>query len=244
MKVLIVDDETPARERLAALLRDCGEIEIVGEADNGRAAVDMAQRLQPDVVFLDIQMPVMDGLEAARYLAKMDQSPALIFCTAYEEHALTAFERRAVDYLVKPVRLERLREALERAHRFSGNARPQFPAEATGAKKRTHICARVRGNLALIPVADIHYLLAEDKYVVVHYGKGEVLIEEALKALELEFADQFVRIHRNCLVALNRLAGLNRAADGRIFVQLTGIDMPLEVSRRNLPVLRKLVREL
>jgi two-component system, LytTR family, response regulator AlgR len=244
MKVLVVDDEPLARERLAALARECAGVHVVGEAGDGRAALEAAARLQPDIVLLDIRMPLMDGLETARHLATFEHPPAVIFCTAYDEHALAAFDAGAVDYLVKPVRLERLRGALERARRF-GAAELDKVHSAVGAPvQRGHLCARVRGNLVLVPIADIHYLLAEDKYVVVHHAKGEVLIEEALKALETEFEDRFVRIHRNCLVARDRMAGLTRAADGRIFAQLDGVATPLEVSRRNLPGLRKLVRNL
>jgi two-component system, LytTR family, response regulator AlgR len=243
MKALIVDDEPLARERMASLLREAGA-EVIGEAADGRAAVEAAAHLQPDVVLLDIRMPVMDGLEAARHIASIESPPALIFCTAYDEHALAAFEATAIDYLVKPVRLERLRTALERARRF-GQAALEKVEIATGpARARSHLCARVRGNLVLVPVADIQYLLAEDKYVVVHTNKGDVLIEEALKTLETEFSDRFVRIHRNCLVARDSIAGLTRVADGTIFAKIVGSDVTLEVSRRNLPSLRKLVRNL
>jgi two-component system response regulator AlgR len=142
------------------------------------------------------------------------------------------------------VRLERLRTALERAHRF-GAAAVQTVKQVSGERRaRSHLCARVRGNLVLVPVGDIQYLLAEDKYVVVHTAKGDVLIEEALKTLETEFDDRFVRIHRNCLVARNRLAGLVRGTEGAIHVKIEGADATLEVSRRNLPSLRKLVRTL
>ncbi len=244
MKVLIVDDEAPARARLIALLSDCDDVQVVGEASNGREAIAAVQQLHPELVLMDIRMPVMDGLEAARCLAQTPSPPAVIFCTAYDEHALAAFEAKAVDYLVKPIRLARLRTAIEQARRFTGVNPIKALASTSHDKKRTHICARVRGNLMLVPVTDIFYLLAEDKYVVVHYTHGEVLIEEALKNLELEFSDHFIRIHRNCLVALNRLAGLTRAHDGRIFIQLTDVKTPLEVSRRNLPALRKLVRSL
>jgi two-component system response regulator AlgR len=189
-------------------------------------------------------MPLMDGLEAARHLAGFDHPPALIFCTAYDEHALAAFDAGAVDYLVKPVRAERLRGALERARRFGAAEVDRLGGPAGTPARRSHLCARVRGNLVLVPVADIQYLLAEDKYVVVHHAKGEVLVEEALKSLEEEFGERFVRIHRNCLVARERLSGLTRAADGRIFAQVEGVSAPLEVSRRNLPGLRKLVRSL
>jgi two-component system response regulator AlgR len=244
MRALIVDDEAPARERLAALLRECENVEIVGEAANGREAVEAFAHLNPELILLDIRMPVMDGLEAARHIATFDSPPAVIFCTAFDGHALAAFEANAVDYLVKPIRLERLRAAITRAHRFSGSALAKAEDAGGGARRRSHLCARVRGNLQLVPIGDVLYLLAEDKYVVVHHTKGEVLIEEALKSLETEFADNFVRIHRNCLVARDRIGGLTRSADGRIFAQIEGAGAPLEVSRRNLPGLRKLVRNL
>ena len=244
MNVLIVDDEPLARERLAALLRDCEGVSVAGEAGDGRAALEAAARLQPDIVLLDIRMPLMDGLETARHLSVLEHPPAVIFCTAYDEHALAAFDAGAVDYLVKPVRLDRLRGALARARRFSAAEFKQMRSASGTPQQRGHLCARVRGNLVLVPVADIIYLLAEDKYVVVHHTKGEVLIEEALKALEEEFAERFVRIHRNCLVARDRLTGLTRSAEGTIYAQLEGSTATLEVSRRNLPGLRKLVRNL
>jgi two-component system response regulator AlgR len=243
MKALIVDDEPLARERMSSLLRDAG-VDVIGEAGEGRSAVETVAKLHPDVVLLDIRMPVMDGLEAARHISNLESPPAIIFCTAYDEHALAAFEASAIDYLVKPVRLERLRTALERAQRFGATAMQKVEQARGEHRARSHLCARVRGNLVLVPVGDIHYLLAEDKYVVVHTAKGEVLIEEALKTLENEFSERFVRIHRNCLVARDRLAGLLRAPDGSIHVKIEGTDASLEVSRRNLPALRKLVRTL
>jgi two-component system response regulator AlgR len=244
MKVLIVDDEPLARERLATLLRDCGNVEIAGEAGDGRTALEAAARTHPDVVLLDIRMPLMDGLETARHFAGFEKPPVIVFCTAYDEHALAAFDTGAVDYLVKPVRVERLRTALERARRFSAEDVVRMESATGMPARRGHLCARVRGNLVLVPVADIHYLLAEDKYVVVHHAKGEVLIEESLKTLEDEFGERFVRIHRNCLIARDRLSGLVRAADGSIHAQIDGVTATLEVSRRNLPGLRKLVRSL
>ncbi|MEO5627013.1 MAG: LytTR family DNA-binding domain-containing protein [Dokdonella sp.] len=244
MNVFIVDDEPLARERLAAMLAEIGDVVVVGEAGNGRDALDAIARLRPDVVLLDIRMPVMDGLETARHLGTLETPPAMIFCTAYEDHALAAFEANAVDYLVKPVRSERLRSALAKARRWTGEHARSVASALESGRKRTHLCARVRGSLVLVPVAEIDYLLAEDKYVVVHHAKGEVLIEEPLKALEDEFEGRFVRIHRNCLVALAKLAGLTRAPDGRLFANVDGVTAELEVSRRNLPVLRKLVRTL
>lgn len=240
MKTLIVDDEPLARARLASLLRECGNVDILGEAGDGRTAVEIAARLAPELVLLDISMPLMNGLETARHLASIDPAPAVIFCTAYDEHALAAFEANAIDYLVKPIRLERLQAALVRARRYSGSAMAKLHSVDTAS--RTHLCAKVRGNLVLVPVNDIDYLLAEDKYIVVHHSAGEVLIEEPLKALEVEFGDRFVRIHRNCLVAKARLTGLLRMPDERIFAQIAGGKTQLEVSRRNLPAVRKLVK--
>ena len=243
MKALIVDDEPLARGRLAALVAEIDGVEVAGHAGNGLDALDAALVLKPDLVLLDIRMPVMDGLECARHLATLEVPPAIVFCTAYEDHALAAFEANAVDYLVKPIRIERLRAAIAKAGRLAGATVRKVEGAEPG-RRRSHLCARVRGSLVLVPVGEIAYLLAEDKYVVVHHAKGEVLIEEPLTALEEEFGDRFVRIHRNCLVALARLAGLDRAADGRVLARIDGAAAPLEVSRRNLPALRKLVRSL
>ena len=242
MRAFVVDDEPPARARLASLLEECGGVEVVGEAGDGRTAVEVAARLKPDLVLLDIRMPLMSGLEAARHLAAIEPPPAVIFCTAYDEHALAAFDANAIDYLVKPIRLERLQSALTRARRYSSGAMARVQHESVAATARTHLCARVRGNLLLVPVGEIEYLLAEDKYTVVHHANGEVLIEEPLKALESEFGDRFVRIHRNCLVARTSLGGLIRASDERVFAQIAGRDIQLEVSRRNLPGVRRLVK--
>jgi two-component system response regulator AlgR len=244
MKLLLVDDEPLARHRLAALLRDLGGHEIVGEAGNGREAVELAAQCGPDVVLLDVAMPVMDGLEAARHLATLPSPPALVFCTAFDQHALAAFEAAAVDYLVKPVRPERLAEALERARRHRSAA--SLPALPSGSheRRRSHLSARLRGSLRLIPVDEVRYLQAEEKYVVVHHARGEDLIEESLKSLEFEFAERFIRIHRNCLVAADEFAELRRGADGQVHALLRHGTEPLEVSRRCLPVLRERLKHL
>lgn len=243
MRVLIADDEPLARERLASLLQEAGA-ELIAAVGNGEHAVREADRLGPDLCILDIRMPLLDGLDAARAIVAVPDPPAIVFCTAYDEYALKAFEAHAVDYLMKPVRLERLQQALERARRMAGSKLDAVAASMSPSRQRTHICARVRGNLVLVAVSDILYLQAEDKYVVVHHTKGQVLVEDALKGLEDEFVDRFVRIHRNCLVARARLAGLTRGTDGRIFARIEGCADELEVSRRNLPGLRKLVRTL
>ena len=241
MRTLIVDDEPLARERLRALLGEIDDIEIVGEAGDGASALAAVVELKPELVLLDIRMPGIDGLETARHLAGFETPPAVVFCTAYGDHALEAFEASAVDYLLKPVRGERLRTALDKVRRWTAADRriATPPGQA-----RSHLCARVRGNLLLIPIGDVYYLLAEDKYVIVYHGGGQLLIEEPLKALEEEFGDRFVRIHRNCLVARERLTGLRRDAQGHLVAVVAGVDAPLEISRRNLPMLRKLIKTL
>lgn len=244
MKILIVDDEPLARERMASLLRDLGGYVLSGEARNGREAVEQAQALAVDVVLLDIAMPVMDGLEAARHLAQLPSPPAVVFCTAFDQHALAAFEAAAVDYLVKPVRPERLAEALERARRQrTAQEASHLPAAST-QRRRSHLSARLRGCLRLIPVDDIRFLQAEEKYVVVHHARGEDLVEESLKSLESEFGERFIRIHRNCLVAWDEFAELRRSTDGQVHAILRHGGTPLEVSRRCLPTLRERLKHL
>ena len=243
MKLLIVDDEPLARERLKALVGEVGGHLVAGEAANGREAVEQAEALGVDIVLLDISMPVMDGLEAAQHLAGLRPAPAVVFCTAYDQHALAAFEAAAVDYLVKPARRERLAEALERARRH--RSAQQLPDIGSGqARQRSHLSARLRGSLRLIPVDEIRYLQAEEKYVVVHHARGEDLIEESLKSLETEFGDRFIRIHRNCLVAADEFAELRRGADGQVRAILRNDETALEVSRRCLPTLRERLKHL
>ena len=242
MKVVIADDEPLARERLRSLLEAHTGVEIVAEVANGAEALHACAELRPDVVLLDIAMPGVDGLEAARHLAGFDPRPAVVFCTAYDAHALSAFEAAAIDYLMKPVRPERLGAALERARTFvagRGSAQAAMPSRA-----RTLLCARLRGSLRLIPVEDIHYLQAEEKYVVVHHARGEDLIEESLRSLEEEFPARFIRIHRNCLVARQQLVELRRNGGGQVQAVLRDGKQPLEVSRRCVASLKQELRQL
>ena len=243
MKVVIADDEPLARERLRALLAEHPGIEVVAEAENGLDALQACAQHRPDMVLLDIAMPGVDGLEAARHLAAFDPRPAVVFCTAYDEHALSAFEAAAIDYLMKPIRAERLAAALERARTFIAGRETQAPA-ASSSQPRTHLCARLRGSLRLIPVDEVHYLQAEEKYVVVHHARGEDLIEESLKSLEEEFGGRFVRIHRNCLVARHELVEIKRVGDGHVQAILRHGKAPLEVSRRCVASLRETVKTL
>jgi two-component system response regulator AlgR len=241
MKIIIADDEPLARERLRHLLADTADADIVAEAGDGLAVLHACSEHDPDLVLLDIAMPGMDGMEVVRHLAAFDPRPAVVFCTAYDAHALSAFEAQAIDYLVKPVRAERLAAALERVRTFAAGR-----AQATLAhgRERSHLCARLGGSLRLIPVEDVHYLQAEEKYVVVHHARGQDLVEESLKALEEEFGERFVRIHRNCLVARHELMELRRDGEGHVRAVLRHGAHPLEVSRRCLPILRNQVRLL
>ena len=244
MKVLVVDDEAPARARLRAMLEEMGGYEVCGEAANGRETLQQCEQYQPDILLLDIRMPGIDGLEVAQHLQSLQQPPAIIFTTAYNDYALQAFETHAVDYLLKPVRLERLRDALLHARRLT---RVQMVSVREGddqSETRQRICANVRGSLQLIPVAEIRYFLADQKYVVVGTSESQLLIEETLKSLEQEFADQFVRIHRNALVAKHYIIGLGKDDGGHAQVSLAGVEETLEVSRRHIADVRKLVKAL
>ena len=232
MRVLIVDDEPLARMRLAALLAECDGVMVVGSVGNGEAALAAIGTLQPDLLLLDINMPGLDGTALARRLGTRAR-PQVVFCTAYEGHALEAFELGAVDYLLKPVRLERLRGALDRA----GRRLEEAPREASG-----HLHGRLRGEQVRIALDEVILLLAEEKYVVVEHVGGKLLIEESLRQLEEAYPDQLVRLHRNCLVPLARLVGLKTTSDGRALARLAGTELQPEVSRRNLPTLRKLLR--
>ena len=244
LRVLIADDEPLARERLRALLTAQPGVQVVAEAADGHAALHACAEHHPDMVLLDISMPGIDGLETARHLAEFEPRPAVVFCTAYDAHALSAFDAQAIDYLVKPVRPERLSAALQRVRTFAAGRAQHVAPEGKDGQKRTHLCARLRGSLRLIPVEDIRYLQAEEKYVVVHHARGEDLIEESLKSLEDEFGERFVRIHRNCLVARHELVELKRGVDGHVHAILRHGDRPLEVSRRCVAQLRETVRTL
>jgi two-component system response regulator AlgR len=232
MRALIVDDDPLARARLAALLGECGGVEIVGSVGDGEAALGSLGELQPDVLLLDINMPGLSGTAVAQRLAGRAR-PQVIFCTAYEAHALKAFELGAVDYLLKPVRLERLRDALQRAQRRLIDA-PNEPV--------AYLHGRLRGEQIRIALNEVICLLAEEKYVVVKHRRGELLIEESLRQLEEAYPEQLIRLHRNCLVPPARLLGIKTLADGRVLARLDGSELSPEISRRNLPAVRKLLR--
>jgi two-component system, LytTR family, response regulator AlgR len=241
LKVLIVDDEPPARERLRSLLDEIPEALAVGEAVNGVEALALTHDLAPDVVLLDVRMPGMDGLEAARHLNVLEEPPAVIFTTAYDEYAVLAFEAHAVGYLLKPVRKEQLAAALTRAGRLTRAQLQKLAATGVEAH-RSHIAARSREGLKLIPIEEVRYFLADRKYTTVSHLSGEDLIEDSLRLLESEFGAAFVRIHRNALVAVKHLERIERDADGQYLVRLRGCAQPLAVSRRMASELKERFR--
>ena len=232
MRVVIVDDEPLARARLAALLRDCDGTEVVASVGDGEAALAACAQLRPDLLLLDIAMPGLDGIDVARRLALLPNPPQLVFCTAYEQHALAAYELRAADYLMKPVRSERLREALARAQ-----ALRQRTASASAS-----LLAQSHGAPLKVPLDEVLYLSADDKYVTLHRVAGDLLSEQSLKTIEEAFPGRFVRVHRACLIPVERLLGLRRDADGSMHALIAGSDATPEVSRRNLAAVRKLLR--
>ena len=250
MKVIIADDEMLARQRLRSLLSELEGVDVIGEATNGKHALLLSNDLAPDIILLDIRMPVMDGLEAARHLGTLEDPPAVIFTTAYSDHALAAFEAHAVDYLLKPIRKERLAHALDKASKHNRAQRPA--ATQTGNDTphsthhaRTHISARSGEKIQLVAVPDIIYFQADHKYVTVRFAApgqtGQVLIEESLKSLEEEFAGRFTRIHRNALVAQAHISGMVKSKEGHYEITLRGIPDQLEISRSHLSAVKKLI---
>ena len=245
LRVVIVDDEAPARSRMRDLLDDCArEIPLVvaGEAPGGRAALELLAAEPADVVLLDIRMPEMDGIEVARHLQNLAQPPAVVFATAYDAYAIRAFEVHAIDYLLKPIRAARLKEALARVR--AGRLPSAEGLRGAQREPRAFLSAQERGRVHLIPVDEVIYLKAELKYVTVKTGAREYLIEESLTRLEQEYAERFVRVHRNCLVARAAVRGFERSAveggETHWLVLLKGVDEKLAVSRRQQQIVREL----
>jgi two-component system response regulator AlgR len=232
-RVLIVDDEPPARARLARMLAEVPDVTVVGEAANGVDAIAACVRLAPDIVLLDIRMPGMDGIEAARHLNALEEPPAVIFVTAHDEHALAAFEAQALGYLLKPVRQEKLARAVQRAARVAVPQLLRVAEQSQLGRRRQQIAARLGDQLRLVPVEDIYYFAAGQKYVTVRHRGGSDLIDESLRALAAEFAPDFVRIHRMSLVAARHVGAVERSAEGQYVVRIKECGELLPVSRRH-----------
>ncbi|MBW8823091.1 MAG: response regulator transcription factor [Xanthomonadales bacterium] len=238
LRVLVVDDEPLARERLHSMLQQMPDVAVSGAAGNGEEALASARQSPPDLVLLDIAMPGGDGLEVARELAGLRPRPGVVFVTAHAEHAAAAFDVEALDYLVKPVRRERLEIALQRARLYLAT-RGSMAVDGG----RAHLLVRQRGGVRRIAIDEVAYLQADDKYVMVHHAHGHDLIEDSLKSLEEAFPDRFLRIHRGCLVARKALEGLRRDGEGQYRVLLRGVAEPLEISRRCLPMVRSAIEQ-
>ncbi|MGB8077501.1 MAG: LytTR family DNA-binding domain-containing protein [Gallionella sp.] len=243
LRVFIVDDEPPARNRLRDLLNDCKDqlaLEIVGEAANGQEALDRLAEVPADVVLLDIRMPQMDGIELAQHLQKLPKPPVIIFTTAYDAYAIKAFDVHAIDYLLKPIRLGRLFEALNRA-------REAVPVQTEVLREllpepRKNLSIRERGKIHLIPIEQVLYLRAELKYITVRTAEREYLLEESLTDLEKEFITRFIRIHRNCLIAKEAIEGFEKGGDegeSGWMVKLKRLDELLAISRRQQHIVKE-----
>lgn len=241
-RVLVVDDEPLARARLVRMLGQVAGFSVCGEAANGTEALRQVAALEPDLLLLDIRMPAPDGVQVATRLARerAENAPAVIFCTAYDEYALPAFEAAAVDYLLKPIKQQRLEQALEKA---VGLSRAQLSRleDVAGESDRARFPVRSHKGVTLVPVGDIRCFIAEDKYVTLVHSHGEEVVDNSLKALEQEYGGQFLRVHRNALVARRYITGLEKDREGRYRVSLDGCELRPEVSRRQLPELRRLL---
>lgn len=249
LKILIVDDEPLARARLRELLGDiAGQLptEIVGEAGNGLAALDFLRDHAVDVVLADIRMPGMDGIELAGHLGSLARPVAVIFTTAYDNYAVQAFDLNALDYLLKPVRTQRLLTALQKV----GSQLPDAALLADIGHKvrgsgRSHLSSHERGRLLLVPVAEVLYFRADTKYVTARTVDREYLLDDSLTHLEAEFAERFIRLHRAVLVARSAIAGFEKAAgdDAEAYgwALLSGVPDRLPVSRRQWAPAKALV---
>lgn len=261
--VLIVDDEPPARMRLSAMVNALAGYHVVGDADNGERALSACEGLQPEIVLMDIRMPGMDGLIAARHLAEQQHPPAVIFCTAYDEHALAAFDAQAVGYLLKPVANQQLVTSLANAQLLNRSQLASIASPAIGGElPKDCLSVRTHNGHELLEVDQIRAFVADKKYVSAYTLDRELLLDQSLKELEGRFADRFIRVHRNALVAHAYIRGLEKdrnpdrcmgaAKDGEqddnpqqtepMVVRLAGIDLTPTVSRRHLAELRRLLK--
>lgn len=241
MKILIADDEPLARHRLCDLLaqlraQEGTPFELVAEVGDGIAAVAAATEHKPDVALLDIRMPGLDGIQAALQMGHLQPAPAVVFVTAFDEHALAAFDANAIDYLLKPVRVERLGAALDRARLLSQAQREALAADGEA------LSVTYRGALRRIPLSEVICLRAEQKYVGLIYREGEALLDESLKSIEERYPGRFLRVHRNALVAPGYVHELSRGDDGQTLLSLVGTDQRLEVSRRHLAEVRRALK--
>lgn len=242
LSVLIVDDEALARQRLRTLLGDCHApaARVEAEAANAAQAMAWLRRQAVDVALIDVHMPGVDGLALTQALRALAQAPAVVFVTAYAEHAVQAFELEAVDYLTKPVRLERLQAALQKVARML-HSEPRLEPDLAGE----FLLIQAPGRSERVPLSEVLYLKAELKYITVRTAAKSYLLEGSLSELEEKYPKYFFRIHRNALIARSAVRSLEKQhelGEGEAWaVRLQGVDELLMVSRRQLSALRELV---
>lgn len=244
MDILIVDDEPLARDRLQRLLKDYDEAHRIITASSGEEAIAAVMASDPDVVLLDIHMPGDNGLTVAQQLSQLDDPPAVIFCTAHQQHALQAFAVNAIDYLLKPVRQEQLFASLQKAQTLNKAQLASLNQQPVSNKGRGHISAKTRRGVELIPIEHIYAFAADHKYVTVYHKGGETLIDDTLKELEQELGSAFARVHRNALVAVRMIESMVKNSDGQFELNLAGSEHKPVVSRRHVTAVRELLAQL
>jgi two-component system LytT family response regulator len=244
LKAVIVDDEELARQLLREYLWEAGGVEVVAECANGFDAVKMIGELKPDLVFLDVQMPKLDGFEV---LELIDPPPAVIFVTAYDQYAMRAFDAHAVDYLLKPFHLERFQKALAKARTRLGAPRPSAAELTAAARPPGQVLERIvvkdGSKVHIIPVDKLDYVEAQDDYVALHSEKKTYLKQQTIASVEGQLdPKRFVRIHRSYIVNLERIARIEPyTKDSRVAVLLDGAQLP--VSRSGHGKLKALLGE-
>jgi two-component system response regulator AlgR len=237
IRVLIVDDEAPARARLHRLLERTQQVEVCGEASSGIEALELVDKTRPQLLLLDIRMPEMDGMTLAKKLEEQPNPPLVIFTTAYSDHALEAFGVEAVDYLLKPIRFEHLQQSLQRVQK-----RIELHSNVL-EKSPQFLRTTLQGKAELIAINDVLLLQAEQKYVVAYTHDRELIIDASLKQIESRYHNIFVRIHRNALVPVEQLIGVEKDHEGRLFALINGLDKKPEISRRHQVEARKVIKD-
>ncbi len=234
MTFLIVDDEPLAQQRLLQLLKKIQPKAQMLTANNGKIALDILNtQSNITTVFLDIRMPVMDGLETAKHINHFSKPPVIIFTTAYNEFALEAFDLNAIDYLLKPISLNKLSSAIKKATQLNALQLDVLKTE----KSRSHLSSKVGAKIKLIEIKTISYFYCEDKYVFAVHQNNKHIIDDTIKNLESELGSPFLRVHRNALVNISQIAGLVKR-NGQNFVTLLASDKQIEISRRALTLVK------
>jgi len=240
MKILVCDDEPLARTRICRLIEKIGSHEVVAEAQNGFEAMEMTQRFMPDGLIIDIQMPGIDGLETAAHIARLEKPPAIIFSTAFDQYAIEAFNVNAIAYLLKPIKLEKLADALASSQKLNQAQLKALDSQQQASEGKFISAKSQHKGIELIPVDEIIYLKADQKYVSIKHESGETLVNDSLKTLEDQVGSNFVRIHRNAIISQNHIQRIETNSEGAL-VFLRGCEEPLRVSRRNIRILKELI---